>query len=346
MAALTSARAGIGRAGAGVVAVALLAAGCAGPPARPPEPPPMPTADGPPPRIATDAGPFASGPVRAPAAGAYVGAWVRPARLTQPGRVTAVRGFEAALGRPLDIVHSYRRFDQRFLTASDREFLRHGAVLMLSWAGGDTRSTTLGRHDDLIRARARELRSAGGAVLLRFRWEMDRPNLAATMWSPEDYVAAWRHVRRIFEAEGVRNASWVWCPTAEGFAHGRAPAFYPGDEAVDWICVDVYAGGRLRPPTELLTPFLRWAARRPRPIVIGEFGVARTWGSAARKAWLREAAELFRANPQIKAVSYFESDPERERHGFSLTGDAPALDAFVDMVHDPYFCHPRGKCRS
>ena len=54
----------------------------------------------------------------------------------------------------------------------------------------------------------------------------------------------------------LSNVSWVWCPTVGGFASGEAPAYYPGDDEVDWTCVDVYAGSVLRPMSELLDPFL------------------------------------------------------------------------------------------
>jgi hypothetical protein len=284
-------------------------------------------------------GPFPAGPVRPPESGALFGAWVKPERYSQPGRVAAVTGYEAALGRPLDIVNTYRQFDEEFLTESDRYFVRRGAVLMLSWASGDTRSITMGRHDELIRARAREVREVPAPVLLRFRWEMDRPSLAAVTWSPEDYVAAWRYVRRIFQAEGVRNASWVWCPTAEGFTGRYAAPYYPGDHAVDWVCVDVYAGSQLVPLAELLGAFLRWAAERPKPIIIGEYGVSRAWGTDKRAAWLRDAARVFRANPQIKAVSYFESDPDGHDayHQYRLADDPAVLAALREVGHDRHF---------
>src|SRR4029450_4449018 len=97
---------------------------------------------------------------------------------------------------------------------------------------GHTGSTRTGHAADRGGAEARRIRALRRPILLRFRWEMDRPNLRATMWSAEDFVAAWRHVRRIFAQERVRNVSWVWCPTAEGFERGEAPDFYPGDADV------------------------------------------------------------------------------------------------------------------
>nr|WP_240948142.1 endoglucanase [Planosporangium mesophilum] len=313
----------------------------------PPAPPPLPDSPtGSPAAIATATGPFESGPVTAPASGAYLGAWVRPAQLTQPERVAAVSTLERQLGRKLDIVNTYRRFDQDLLTSSDLTFTERGSTMMISWAGGDTRAITAGQYDQVIRTGARAVKAYGKPLLLRFRWEMDRPNMAAAMWSPADYIAAWKHVRSIFTAEGAANVSWVWCPTNEGFVGGYAQPFYPGDDQVDWVCVDVYAGTRFAPLGELLTPFLRWSAQHPtKPIMIGEFGVARAWGPAQRAAWLRDAAEVFKANPQIRAALYFESDPDNGNgtptNEFRVSDDPPALAAFTELAREPYFNPPR-----
>jgi len=324
-----------------VLVVAAALAGCSGPGTRRPVPRPSPSVDlsGPPQGVAVAGGPFDAGPVRAPAAGAYLGAWVRPEALNQPERVAAVQAWEATLGRRLDIVHTYKRLDQAFFTESDLALART-STLMLSWTGGDTRMVGMGRHDGLIRDRARKVREFGRPLLLRYRWEMDRPNLAASVWSPEDFIAAWRHARKLFAEEGATNVSWVWCPTVEGFERGDAPAYYPGDDQVDWLCADVYAGNRFRTLGEFLHPFLTWTARHPtRPVMIGEFGVARAWGPAQRAAWLRNASATIKANPQIKAALYFESDPDGNgaNQQYRLADDPGALAAFVEMAREPYF---------
>ncbi|WP_290868340.1 glycosyl hydrolase [Hamadaea sp.] len=307
------------------VAVGLLALTACSPPPQKPTPTPSRLDD-----VRPNAGPFTGGAVTPPITGAWLGAWVRPPQLTQAGRIAAVRQYEESLGSRLRIVNTYRRIDEPFDTFSDRQLGRKGSTLMLSWATGDTRSITLGHADRVLRTRAAELRRFGDPVLLRVRWEMDRPNLAATMWSPEDYIAAWRHIRAVFAEEGVRNVAWVWCPTAEGFAAGRAAAFYPGDDTVDWICVDAYAGSKYASLRDLLAPFLLWAAQRPKPIVVGEFGVARSWGPPTRVRWLSDAAAFVQSWPQIKAVAYFESDPDGngENGRFRLVNDAAAFAAF------------------
>ena len=321
-----------------VVLVLAFVAGCS---RDEPAPAPAPTHDltAAPTAIATSRGPFAAGPVAPPKNGAMLGSWVKPESVTQPGRIEAVRTWEATLGRSLDIAHTYKRFDEPFFTESD---LRFGvaSTLMFSWAGGDSRSVVSGRHDALIRERARQVRDYGKPLLMRYRWEMDRPNLQATMWSPADYIAMWKHVRALFAAEGARNVSWVWCPTIEGFERGDAPSYYPGDDAVDWLCVDVYSGTRFVPLGEHLQPFFAWTATHPaKPVMIGEFGVARSWKSERRAAWIRNGAAVFKANPQVRAVLYFESDPEDRRPDgmFSIADDPAALAAFIDLARDPYF---------
>jgi hypothetical protein len=66
--------------------------------------------------------------------------------------------------------------------------------------------------------------------------------------------------------------------------------------------------------------------------------VAEAWGSAARADWLRDATRTFKANPQIKAVSYFESDDDKGPTGhFRLANDPPAFAAFAELSHDRWF---------
>ena len=67
--------------------------------------------------------------------------------------------------------------------------------------------------------------------------------------------------------------------------------------------------------------------------------MAKAWGSAGRAAWLRDAERTFKANPQIKAITYFESDPEGNgpKQQFQLTGDKRAFRQFARLTRDPYF---------
>jgi Glycosyl hydrolase family 26 len=277
-----------------------------------------------------------------PARGAYVGAWVQPASYTQPGYVSAVDTLQRQIGRRLDIVHTYLRQPATFPTSSDLAFVRQGSMLLVSWALNGSRAIMSGRDDQAIRQRAAELRSIGKPVFLEWRWEMDRPNLRSLVGSPADYIAAWKHIRRIFAAEHATNVAWVWCPTANGFARGDAAAYYPGDAEVDWLCADAYPGsGPQRSFDQVTQPFLAWAASHPKPIIIGEFGVPLSYGTQMRTQWLQAAGATVKAHPQIKALLYFDSntDGTKPQTSFALSGSP--LGAFRKITDQHYF-NPRG----
>jgi len=273
---------------------------------------------------------------RPPEHGVLVGAWVRPTDFSDAGRVQAFEDFEQMVGRRLDIAHVFNTWDEPFPTTSDRSFASSGRTLLISWAGTESSVIVSGAEDQLIRARARDIAALEVPVLLRWRWEMDRPNLRDVTGTPQEYIAAWKHIRGIFAEEKVTNVGWVWCPHAQGFmdATRNAAAYYPGDDQVDWLCADVYAEPRGATFAAAVGPFLEWAADRPQPIIIGEFGVQR----GDRGKWLRDAWEAVRQDPRIKGLVYFDGENKADNgfdHRLARTPDAVA--AFREMLREPYF---------
>jgi hypothetical protein len=276
-----------------------------------------------------------------PAHGAYFGAWVKPQAYTQMGQVDAVDLLEAQLGRRLDIVHTYLTWQGAFPTASDQAAINRGSMLLVSWAGTDSRTVISGVDDSLIRQRAREIKAIGKPVFLEWRWEMNRPNLRGVVGSSADFIAAWKHVRAIFGQEHVDNVAWVWCPTANGFEPGgNAAAYYPGNAEVNWICTDAYPGfGQYRSFAATVQPFLTWASQYRKPVMIGEYGVPQSYQPDQRVQWLRAAAQTVQDDPQIKALVYFDSSPAGSfpADSFSLDDDSPALQAFRSIADSTYF---------
>jgi hypothetical protein len=286
--------------------------------------------------------PAAGQAIPAPARGAYLGAWVDPFLYGRDGHLGAVRTLQRKIGRRLDIVHIYLRADASFPTSSDLAFVRQGSLLLVSWALNDSRGIAAGRYDASIRQRAQQFKALGKPVFLEWRWEMDRPNLRSEVGSPADYVAAWKHIRQVFAQQKVSNVAWVWCPTARGFANGTAAAYYPGNDQVDWICADAYPrAGPERSFASIVQPFLAWAAQHPRPVMIGEYGVPRSYGAGQRAQWLRDAEQTVLRHHQIKAVLYFDSDTSgtspQTRYGL----DAGPLGVFRAMADNGYF-NPQG----
>ncbi len=321
------------------LALALLAGGYGGA-AGPDEGQPGPRVSVP--TVSAPSQPPARGP-QPPAEGAWVGAWVKPELPTQSGQIAAVAQFEQSLGRPLDVVQVYHPWDDEFPGDADRAFVDQGRTLLLSWSGADTRVIVSGRYDAEIRARAEEVKALGAPILLRWRWEMNRPNLQGSVWSAADYVAAWKHIRAIFTAVGATNAGWVWCPIATDFDATNGPAFYPGDDQVEWLCTDVYPGPDYRSFADVSAEFLAWASSHDKPVLIGEYG-AEDAEPGRRQGWLNATAAFVKAHPQVKGLVYFDArhtDSGRDRD-FSLVPGTPPWRAFTAMAKDAYFFTARG----
>jgi hypothetical protein len=314
-----------------IAAAASMAAGCAGTS--------RPAAPG---TAGASSPPSSPGPVGeslVPASGAYLGAYVQPTAYTQPGQISAVQSFERTVGSPLQVVHVYHPWGTLFPTLADKYFVDHGKILLLTWGGDpNTKAIIAGQDDAMIRARALAIKALGHPIMLEFRHEMDRPNLQWTIHGPADYIAAWDHIRAIFSAVGATNVSWVWCPTGLGFQVGRAAAFYPGDNEVDWVCADVYSTSTSQSLSAAAAPFLHWASHHDKPVIIGEFGALGNQRGLA--AWLTAAGQLPEADHQIKAMAYFDANGvDSSGHAYQhwLGGQPAALAAFAGLFRQPSF---------
>jgi len=166
-----------------------------------------------------------------------------------------------------------------------------------------------GRADEQLRRLARVVRDAEPqVVLLRWGHEMELSGLYP--WAantPDLYRSAYRRVVSVFRDEGARNARWVWSPAG----NANAPAYYPGDDVVDYVGLTILAdenwdAGFGLPPqsfAELLRPRYERVREFGKPIIVAELGVS---GSPERQlAWLSEAAGALPAFPQVQAIGYF-----------------------------------------
>ena len=174
-----------------------------------------------------------------PSSGAYLGAYVEPTDYSSSGQVSAVQTFEHLIGSSIDLVHVYHPSRSRSRAPPTSSSSTAARFLLLTWSGTpDTKKIVAGDYDSLIKQRAQAVKNLGRPILMEFRHEMDRPNLQWAVHGPAEYIKAWDHIRSIFTGQGVTNVGWVWCPTGYGFQLGRARAFYPGNDEVDWVCAD------------------------------------------------------------------------------------------------------------
>jgi len=273
-----------------------------------------------------------------------------------PIDMSAVDEHDRAADSRLQIVHWYSLWGG-WKSAFDRSDLeavaRRGSLPMITWepwSGQDDdptwslrRAILSGAHDDYIDAWARGLSDYGRPVLLRFAHEMhDRPYpwaVGTNGNTEEEYVAAWKHVRAIFARYNTGNVQWVWSPNSFGdvdasWYEPRYRALYPGDDAVDWLGLDVYNTGTSVDwgapywrsfESVLAEPYKAITAISDKPVILPEVGCVEAGGSKA--AWIYDAltAQLPSQFPRVRAFVWFDVAKETR---WDLNSSGQALEAW------------------
>jgi membrane-bound metal-dependent hydrolase YbcI (DUF457 family) len=256
--------------------------------------------------------------------------------------------YAQAVGRSPAIVGAYKRWDVTpFYEPELHEIAARGAVPMIGWEpwnqadqGFRLAAIASGRYDDYIYRSAYEAEQWGGPILVRFGQEMNGS------WMPWQrgvdgttgprFVAAWRHIVKIFRHVGATNVSWVWCPYVN---NGSLPfmSFYPGDRWVDWLALDGFNWGEPISwqtfPTIFEASYDRLARLAPKPIMIAEIGSDETGGSKVH--WLRRTLrhQLPRLK-RVKAVVWFDATDGAD---FRVDSSVDALAAFREGIGSPLY---------
>jgi beta-mannanase len=145
------------------------------------------------------------------------------------------------------------------------------------------------------------------------------------------FVRTWRHVHDIFASVGATNATWVWSPYADPRRRFYPLAkLYPGDDYVDWSCIDGYNWGHN--PTnpvpwmsfeKIFTSTYHRIVRRiaPRkPMILAEF--ASTGNGQRKSRWIRRMFKDLRGPRfrRIRGIVWFD---QIDRHVDWLLENSP-----------------------
>ena len=169
-----------------------------------------------------------------------------------------------------------------------------------------------GYFDEYIRNTARRWSKYHTPIFLRFAHEFDNPNYP---WSPagkntpSEFIKAWRHVHQLFQEEGASNVVWVWSP----WKPEQMRAYYPGDDYVDWVGLDILnygtlnADGICHPFYSLYKPFHdRLKQFTKKPVILAELGSLGLGGD--KENWLKTAVSAIDQHfPEIKGLVFFNS---------------------------------------
>ena len=250
--------------------------------------------------------------------------------------------FAATIGRKPVVIHWYRNWDEDLIVPRDVQTVAdHAAVPLVTWEpyGHPLRSISGGSYDGYIHAAARQLAAVGNPVFVRFGHEM---NGGWFSWglgnggnTAGDYVRAWRHVVRIFRSEGATNARFVWCPNT-----GKFDSLYPGDDYVDWLCLDGYNWGAKWDTWDSWDDVFRSSYNdithlSGKPLMIAETGVNEEGGDKA--GWIRDSfsAVTMIRYPRLRAVLLFNHD--QDGAVWRIDSSTSALRAYRQALSDPIF---------
>lgn len=215
--------------------------------------------------------------------------------------------------------------------------------------------------DEFFESWAKGLADYGQPVFLRFAHEMSAEGAYPThIWAacgdnckdldtgkpqtPDLYIQAWKHVHDIFEKAGATNVVWVWCPNRQENTVSDTIAgiweFYPGDDYVDWIALDVYDRNKRRSFSTIFTPEYKALEKttKTKPIMLAEFNSylreeADKFGYKAD--WIKNTFKDIPKFPKIKAVVWFNVSVDES--DFRIEKNKKMIDAYKKAVNSPFY---------
>ena len=236
--------------------------------------------------------PAADGPLRSPLPTtpmSYLGVFADGA----PASYAGVASFTHATGVTPDLVTYYSGWYEPFQVKLARAAASHGAapLVQIDPTGVSLTAIAAGHYDAYLSSYAEAVRAYRNPVILSFGHEMNGPwySWGYRKASPAEFVAAWRHIVKVFRALGARNVTWLWTVNIiNNTQNGKIPgpaAWWPGNAYVNWVGIDGYY---LKPSWAFVPMFgptitaLREFTRDP--ILIAETGAVHASGQSAKIA--------------------------------------------------------------
>ena len=97
------------------------------------------------------------------------------------------------------------------------------------------------------------------------------------------FVAAWRHIVRLFRDQGADNVTWLWTLQADEKGTGPIASWWPGAQYVTWVGIDGYY---YRPSDTFFSIFgmtiAQLRAFTTKPVLLSETAVGPDAGQSAK----------------------------------------------------------------
>jgi mannan endo-1,4-beta-mannosidase len=209
--------------------------------------------------------------------------------------------FTKAAGRQPNLVGYYSGWKEHFQVPFGQTVSGHGAATIVQWDPTNASITKIadGGYDTYLRSFADSVRQFGRPVVIGFGHEMN-----ATWYSwgyhhvpARTFVAAWRHIVRLFRGQGADNVTWLWTINADLPSTGAIADWWPGGDYVTWVGIDGYY---YRPSDSFGSVFGKTIAQvrllTHKPVLLSETAVGPGAGQPAK------IGELFAGIRQYQAL--------------------------------------------
>lgn len=281
-----------------------------------------------------------------PPDGCYLGAFIEH----DAAVLGDIARFESIVGRRHASYLTYTGYGRPFPAEFVAKCGRRGAAAHLGWE--PNLGLAMVQDDAYLRGWARDAAASGVPIFVRFASEMNGTWMPYS-GNPTEYVRAWRTVARVLREEAP-NVALVWCVYATPTR--TIPLYYPGDEWVDWVGVNLYSvvyhnndptqpAADKDPREQIRYVYDSYAARKP--IMVAEYA-ATTWckvvggptvGFAIDKMKLLYSS-LRVEFPRIKCIQWFSWDTIEQgaaHNNYSVTADPVVTATYHALIRDSWF---------
>jgi mannan endo-1,4-beta-mannosidase len=155
-----------------------------------------------------------------------------------------VAAFARATREHPNLVGYYSGWAEPFASSFAERMHKHGAIpyVQIDPTLASVSAIANGRYDIYLRTYADSVRDFAHAVVIGFGHEM---NASWYSWGyghvpPATFVAAWRHIVKVFHHEGADNVTWLWTINQDVPGTGPIRSWWPGAKYVTWVGIDGY----------------------------------------------------------------------------------------------------------
>lgn len=259
--------------------------------------------------------------------------------------------FESVVGKTHATYFYYMGYGRRLASDWITKLGQDGKIVHIALEPND--GLNLVMDDAYLTTLAKEMGQTKTPIFLRFASEMNGP-WVKYHGNPKQYIEKFRLVAKKMR-EFAPNVAMVWCPYAT--PTNPIPSYYPGDEYVDWVGVNIYSvtfynqdprmsGKGVHPVEKLDYIYNRYAKKKP--IMIGEYGATHfsalentSTTEFAKKSIMGMYESLPRKYPRVKCINYFNTNnltlEHRKNNNYAVTQNPEVLNLYRRIIGQDYF---------